>query len=79
VESIQMRATERNTICFLSPAGLEPENYFAGEHQKQFETTDQSSGQRGHPTSTNPQLSDSYKKSGRGPQWGGQNEGWLAN
>jgi hypothetical protein len=41
----------------------------AGEAPKQLQTTDLSSRQRGCPTSTNPQLSDSNKILVMGPRW----------
>jgi hypothetical protein len=42
----------------MSPAGLGPENDCAGEDQKQLQTTDPSSRQKGRPTLTNPQMTE---------------------
>jgi hypothetical protein len=53
----------------MNPAGLGSENDCAGEGQQQLHTTDPSSGHRGRPTSTNPQLSDSNKNLVLGPKW----------
>jgi hypothetical protein len=52
-----------------SPRGLGPENDCAGEHQQQLQTGDPFSCQRGRPTSTNPQLSDSIKNLVVSPRW----------
>jgi hypothetical protein len=41
----------------MSPVGLEPEKDGAGDAQQKRKSTDPTSRQRGHPTSTNPQLS----------------------
>jgi hypothetical protein len=41
----------------------------AGKGQQQLETTDQSPRQKGHPTSTNLQLSESNKNLVLGPRW----------
>jgi hypothetical protein len=54
----------------VSPAGLGPEDDSAGEGQQQLSTTDPASRQRGHPTSTNPQLSNSKKNLVLGPKRG---------
>jgi hypothetical protein len=41
----------------MSPLGLRPEKGCAGDARQKLETTEQTSRQRGRPTSTNPQLS----------------------
>jgi hypothetical protein len=41
----------------MSPMGLRPEKGGTGDDQQKLKTTDPTSGQRGRPTSTNPQLS----------------------
>jgi hypothetical protein len=45
----------------LDSEGLLPENVCVGEGQQHLQTTIPASRQRGRPTSTNPQLSDSNK------------------
>jgi hypothetical protein len=67
----ETRSLESEAVKMItSPTVLGPENYCSGEGQQQLQTTDPSSRQRGRPTSTNPQLSDSNKKFGRKPQMG---------
>jgi hypothetical protein len=53
----------------MSPAGLVPEKYCAGEGQQQLQRTYLSCGQSGRLTSTNPQRSDSNKNLVLGPRW----------
>jgi hypothetical protein len=53
----------------MSDAGLRSKNDCAGEGQWQLYTTDPSSCQRGRPTLTNLQLSDSNKNLALGPTW----------
>jgi hypothetical protein len=52
-----------------SPTGLEPENDCPGEGQKQLQTTNPSSRQRGRSISTTSQLSDSNKNLVFGLRW----------
>jgi hypothetical protein len=46
----------------MSPVELSPEKDCAGDAQQQLKTTDQISCQRGHPTSTNSELSKIIKE-----------------
>jgi hypothetical protein len=49
---------------------LEPEKDYAGECQQHIPKTDPSSRQRGRPTKTGPQLSESNKYLVMNPRWG---------
>jgi hypothetical protein len=52
-----------------SPKGLGPEKDCAGKDQKHIQKTDPTSRQRGRPTRTRPQLSDSNKNLVVSPRW----------
>jgi hypothetical protein len=57
----------------MSPVVFKSEKGCAGDVQQKLKTADQSSSQRGHPTSTNPKLSkNNFKKVEKldvGPRW----------
>jgi hypothetical protein len=52
------------------PKGLGAERDYAGEGQQHIKKTDPSSCQRGRPTKTRPQLSESNKYLVMSPRWG---------
>jgi hypothetical protein len=57
----------------MNPVGLRYEKFCAGDARQKLKTTDPTFRQRGHPTSTNPQLSKNNQRKGnigRGSQMG---------
>jgi hypothetical protein len=46
-----------NKICSISTVGLRTEKGCAGDARQKLKSTDPTSRQRGHPTSTNPKRS----------------------
>jgi hypothetical protein len=57
-----------------SPVGLRSEKGCAGDARQELKSTDPTSRQRGHPTSTNPKMSKKYftREGGKvvvGPGW----------
>jgi hypothetical protein len=52
----------------MSPMGLRSEKDCTGDARQKLKSTDQTSRQRGRPTSTNPQLSKNNKRE-KGKNW----------
>jgi hypothetical protein len=61
----------------VSPMGLRSEKGCAGDARQNLKTTDPTSRQRGHPTSTNPQLSKNNQRE-KGKNWSRVPDGCLA-
>jgi hypothetical protein len=60
----------------MGTMGLRSEKDCAGDARQKLKTTDQTSHQRGHPTSTNLQLSKNNQRE-KGKNWSGVPDGCL--